>query len=511
MFGLGALLFSASMGSISYVIVRHVLVGEQENASLHQAYLNAESVRNALLTVEQTATTTRSTPIYDIVDAADSGTTTSNSVLLYHRQWYPHYISYQQNAIPPRLRNLVEGGSAGSQTYVLGHSPVITVGIPLPSAHAAYFELFTELRLSHTLRVLLITLLGAGAFTTVLGAAVGRWASGGSLRPLTGVSRAAVAIARGRIDTRLAAMPGDPDLEGLTSSFNAMVDQLQERIEREARFTSDVSHELRSPLTTMAASLDVLEGHSEELSPTGRRALGLLSADLRRFERMVGELLEISRSDTGSADVSLEEVDPGELARRSVAAATRSLPPDVAVPRVEIDPSIDGARLTVDKRRFERVMTNLIENAAFYGGGATVVRVEPGTNGLPGETKDAVKGPAHRRIAGRAVHPLRPTPRVAVPAARLPTVVFSVEDHGPGVAPAERTRVFQRFYRGQVSGQRGSGHGTGLGLALVAEHVRLHGGRVWVDEAPGGGARFCVELPVLAHDPEHDEGTEHGL
>ena len=271
-----------------------------------------------------------------------------------------------------------------------------------------------------------------------------------------------MAIAGGQLDTRLPAATADPDLAGLTGSFNLMVDQLQERIEREARFTSDVSHELRSPLTTLAASLEVLEARADELPATAQRALVLLGADLRRFQRMVGDLLEISRSDTGSADVFLEEVTAGELVRRSVAANARSLPGGVAPPEVAIDPVVSEAWLNVDKRRFERVMANLLENAALYGGGATVVRAEPG--------------------------PVRPDGRA--------TIRVSVEDGGSGLAPTERSKVFERFYRGQASGQRGAGTGTGLGLALVAEHVRLNGGTVWADEADGGGARFTLELPV---------------
>jgi len=271
-----------------------------------------------------------------------------------------------------------------------------------------------------------------------------------------------MAIASGQLGTRLPAAIDDPDLAGLTGSFNAMVDQLQERIEREERFSSDVSHELRSPLTTLSTTLAVLEAHNAELSEPAQRALALLGADLRRFQRMVGDLLEIARSDAGSSDVALEEVTLGELVRRSVAANSRTLPGGGPGPTVEVDPSVAQAWVTVDKRRFERVMANLLENAALYGGGATAVRVRPGPSDPDGRA----------------------------------TVRVSVEDHGPGVSPTERSRVFERFYRGQTSGQRGAGNGTGLGLALVAEHVRLHGGRVWADEATGGGARFTVELPV---------------
>ena len=464
MFGLGALLLSAGMGYLSYFTTRHFLVAERESADLQEAFVNAKNVRTEVRfgggRVADAALTT-----------ADRGTTGSHSLLDLHGKWYVASLSVGQNALPADLRTKVESQMAATQTYVYkGHSE-IAVGVPLRTiAGAYYYEVFTVDDLAHTLRVLALALFGAALVTTVLGAGLGRSASGRSLRPLAGVSRAALAIAGGRLDTRLADTAGDPDLAGLTGAFNRMVDQLQERIEHEERFTSDVSHELRSPLTTLSASLTVLEAHADELDPPGRRALELLSADLRRFQRMVSELLEISRSDTGAADVSLEEVDPGELVRQAVAAARRSLPAETQVPTVTVDPSVADTRLSVDKRRFERVMTNLLENAALYGGGATAVRVDPGP-------------PADN-------HPR--------------SVWVSVEDAGPGLPPEERSRVFERFYRGHAAFQRGAGTGTGLGLALVAEHVRLHGGRVWVDEAVGGGARFTVELPADVAEPEDD-------
>ena len=124
---------------------------------------------------------------------------------------------------------------------------------------------------------------------------------------------------------------------------------------------------------------------------------------------------------------------------------------------VDVDPSVSGMRLWVDKRRIERVVTNLVDNAEQHAGGVTRLAVEP--------------GPGH-------------------------CVRFVVADRGPGVEPGERDRIFERFYRGQVSGQRGVTNGTGLGLSLVAEHVRLHGGRVWTEPGIDGENRFVVELPA---------------
>jgi signal transduction histidine kinase len=185
---------------------------------------------------------------------------------------------------------------------------------------------------------------------------------------------------------------------------------------------------------------------------------------------MVDDLLEISRFDAGSAELSLDEVDPGELVRRAVAAAAPvgvdGVRGSVSIP-VEVGPGVDGLRLAVDKRRFERVMANLVENATFYAGGVTRVAVE--------------------RQPGRVAGVLPPADAIRV----------SVEDHGPGVPEAERPHLFERFYRGVRAGHRASGQGTGLGLSLVAEHVRLHGGRVWSEGIPGGGTRFVVELPLL--------------
>jgi two-component system sensor histidine kinase MtrB len=339
--------------------------------------------------------------------------------------------------------------------------------VPVPSVQAAYFEVFDLSDLDHTLRVLGLTLFVAGIFTTLLGVGLGRFASVRSLRPLADVSRAAGAIASGELDTRLDPDAADPDLLGLTNSFNAMVDQLQERIEREARFNSDVSHELRSPLTTLAATLEVLEDERDQLAPRSQRALMLLGADLRRFQRLVSDLLEMSRVDAGSVDVFLEEVNVSELVQRSVEAGARSLDVSGPAPAVLVDDAVREWHVGVDKRRFERVMANLMENAAHYGGGVTEITVRPG-----GQEEG---------------------------------VEVTVDDAGPGIQPGERTRVFERFYRGSAAGRRGAGTGSGLGLALVAEHMRVMHGDVRVESSPLGGARFVLSLPVLnGHEAEED-------
>ncbi len=459
-FGLGALLLSFSMGGLSYFTTRHFLLAERESAAQHQAFANAALVRSSL----QSGTTQYA----DLLASLDAGSD-SHSILIYHSTPYSSSLSLSASSIPSHLLSVVLAGSAATQTYRQGaqSDAQIVVGVPIPALHAAYFEVFSLSDLDHTLRVLGLTLLGAGVVTTLLGIALGRFASDRALRPLAGVSRAAVSIAGGQLDTRLESDPADSDLEGLTASFNAMVDQLQVRIEREERFNSDVSHELRSPLTTLSATLEVLEADRDELPVRAQRALLLLGADLRRFQRMVGDLLEMSRVDAGSVDVFLEEVHVSELVQRAVAAGVRGLGEGVDTPEVVMAEDVRSLHVHVDKRRFERVVANLLENAVNYGGGVTVITL---------------------RTAGDDVE-------------------IVVDDGGPGIDPVERTKVFERFYRGSAAGRRGTGTGTGLGLALVAEHVRLMQGRVWVEASPTGGARFIVALPVLPTHPD-DEGDD---
>jgi two-component system, OmpR family, sensor histidine kinase MtrB len=439
-FGLGALALSATMAALTYFTARQFILNERQTAILRQAYVNASLARSALRTVNPDVT--------QLLASLDTNQG-SRSVLELRGQWYATSFAVGKNAIPVALRDLVLGGTPATQHFALSNTPEMVVGLPIPSVGASYFEVFSLDELSRTLQILALALAGAALVTTVAGAIIGRWASGRALRPLAQVARAAETVAGGNIDTRLVA-ERDPELSALASSFNRMTDALQDRIDREVRFTADVSHELRSPLTTLATALGVLESHREDLPARSQHALDLLAVELRRFQRMVDDLLEISRVDTGSAELSLDEVEVGELAHQvAVAGGAGDVP-------LEVDPRLAGVRLWVDKRRIERVVTNLVDNAAQYAGGVVRVAVEQSPDG----------------------------------------VRFVVADRGPGVAAAERDRIFERFYRGQAAGQRGATDGTGLGLSLVAEHVRLHGGRVWVESSDDGENRFVVELPT---------------
>jgi signal transduction histidine kinase len=238
-----------------------------------------------------------------------------------------------------------------------------------------------------------------------------------------------------------------------------MVTRLVERLERDARFASDVSHELRSPLTTLATTASVLQQHRDELSPAGQESLNLLLADLSIFQALVEDLLEMARSDAGAVPLTIETVRGVELVRQSVRSASRRHGLDE--PPVLLESGLGEPLVEVDRRRFERVMTNLIDNAHRYANGAVAVRLSV--------------------VGGH--------------------FAVNIDDDGSGIVPEEREQVFERFFRGRAAHDRGIARGTGLGLALVRDHVNAIGGTISILESPEGGARFEILLPIVSEHP----------
>jgi signal transduction histidine kinase len=269
------------------------------------------------------------------------------------------------------------------------------------------------------------------------------------------VSNAAALIAEGALTTRLLVNQADREVQQLTESFNQMVSQLVQRLERDARFASDVSHELRSPLTTLATTASVLQQHRDDLSPAGRESLDLLLADLSIFQSLVEDLLEMARADGGAVPLLMETLPIIELVQQSVRSASRRHGLDE--PPVEVASGIANPLVRVDRRRFERVITNLIDNAHRYAGGAVALRID---------------------VAGNVVE-------------------VNVDDAGAGVPLEESELVFERFFRGRAANDRGIARGTGLGLALVRDHVEAFGGTINVSPGPDGGARFQILLPLV--------------
>lgn len=455
-FAVGGLLLASTISFASLALARQNLLNERDETAFSVFANNGRRVRNELTAetddegrraiVERLRQTSNTFPLLRVGDEWTSADP----------------LVFNQQTVPASLLQKVEAGTPAKMRTIIGDSTAIVSAVPIPGSptDAIYFEAAPLDDIEETLDTLAIILFGVAAVATLFAAAFGWWAAGRLLNPLVRVRTAAEALAAGALDTRLTP-PEDADLASLTASFNEMARALEERIARDARFASEVSHELRSPLMTLTASVEVLYNMADELGERGRTALDLLSDDIARFRRLVEDLLEINRYDVGTADLEAEEVHIVEFVQHAIFQFGLD---STAVVDFEAAPGMDDTVLMADKRRLGRVVSNLVENASKYGDGEVRVSLD--------------------RVDG--------------------LVQLGVEDNGPGVVPSERKLIFDRFHRGRAGGRRGRDSGSGLGLALVAEHVGLHGGRVWVEDraGPTGGARFVVELPVPELDTE---------
>ncbi len=460
-FAIGALLLSMGMSLLVLGVARSNLVSNRESGATQQIYFNARIVRSGV------------NPDADISQLLGSLQTPEGSrpVLFQRSQqvegqdgsgWSQQDPEYGRDALPAALRETVLGGTPAKMRFphpTTGEKS-LAIGIPIRDFDGAYFEIISLESLDETLSSISFTLFGASIATVLAGAALGWYASRRILRPLGEVGDAARKLAGGELDTRIQALV-DPDLEPIITSFNGMARTLEDRIEKDAQFSSDVSHELRSPLMTLQASLEVLQNNRDDLNERAQSALDLLAADLDRFRELVEDLLEMSRFDAGVMLLELQEVLFTEFVRQVVRANGSHVPVERS-PDMVVDEEFGDVITALDKRRVARVLTNLLTNADKYGDGAVAVRIDADED----------------------------------------WVWIYVDDAGEGVPEEDRDRIFERFNRASAANRRGASTGVGLGLALVAEHVRLHGGRVWVEDAPGSGARFAVELPRVEID--HD-------
>ena len=433
-FGALALAVSLVLAVGTYLTARFYLIEQREQAAARQAFADASFVRDGLRT---------SGAQVDEVLAATSPPAGAVIVLNRSGQWYSSSLSEGTQTVPSGLRDVVAHGHAGSSWGRLADEPAVAVGTPLPAVDATFFEVVPASELSSTLRTLGLALAGFAVLTTAGGALIGRAAARRVVAPLDGIASASALIAGGQVRTRLGATD-DPDLSVIVGSFNSMVDALQERHERDARFAADVSHELRSPVTAMMTAVDVLELGGDD--PARReQSTRLLRREVVRLRHALEQLLAIGRLDAGVVEGERQPVELGDLVTNTLSQTGR--------PAALLRPGPEPVWVEADKGAINRTLVNLLDNADVHGGGVSGIDVG--------------------RHGGWAV--------------------MSVDDAGPGVPAHERERVFERFAR---SGVRGSRPGTGLGLSLVAETVRAHGGDVWCEGIPAGGARFVIRLPV---------------
>lgn len=278
------------------------------------------------------------------------------------------------------------------------------------------------------------------------------------LRPIKEASKSAHDLAEGEFESRME-VRGDDELAQLAKSFNQMASSLEEQFGRMQRmskvqtdFVSAVSHELRSPVTTIRMAGQLIYDKREDLPSSLKRSAELQHIQLINLDTMLSDLLEISRYDAGAMSLATEPDDIADIARDVIQMAS-PLATDNGV-TVTFEATGDTVA-SVESRRIERIIRNLVVNALEHAEGNPVhVLVKGG--------KDAV--------------------------------AVLVEDHGIGLSPEQAEHVFDRFWRADSARVRKAG-GTGLGLTIAKEDANLHGGTLEATGEIGVGSAFLLTIP----------------
>jgi signal transduction histidine kinase len=297
-----------------------------------------------------------------------------------------------------------------------------------------------------------IALIFASPFGIALAVMIGRRLTQDTTDRLDAIIDTASKLGGDNLDHRLAVSAEGDALDKVALAFNAMLERVQGGVAAQTQFAADASHELRTPLAVISTSLEVARRKPREVNYWEHVADETL-AEVRRMNTLVDKLLVLSRA--GAAGLKHERADLRVLAsaagdRIAALAHTRDITVDVSGGR-DVTAEVDPNAIAI-------VLDNLLRNAVDHAPRGSTITV----------TVDAAPGP-----------------------------VVAVEDRGPGVPPEMRSRIFEPFARGTHATEtdRAAGTGFGLGLAIVKRIVTGHKGSVFVEDRPGGGARFVVALP----------------
>lgn len=353
--------------------------------------------------------------------------------------------------VPRQLRGAPPRDASRQAMASVDGKPHLVIADRPDAGDVALYMFFPRGHVDQSLREMRNALGIGWVIAVAAAAAVGQQVARRTLRPVRQAAVAAHSMAEGLLHTRLPPA-SDDEFGAWTQSFNRMAECLEEKInelsraaERERRFTADVAHELRTPLTGMSSAASLLEENLDDLPPSSRRPAEILIHDARRLEGLVVELLELARFDAGQQTAHLEPLRLAEAVDAVLGTWNGDMPVDATVD--------EDLTVVADRARFKRVLSNLVANALQHGRGS--VRVVARRDGA--------------------------------------TVAVDVIDDGPGIDEQDLPRVFERFYKPDLSR---SGGGSGLGLSIALENARVQGGSIEAANVEGGGARFTFRLPA---------------
>ncbi len=430
-FALLSLVVAVIVSSVAFLFARSYLLSQRESTALTRALLDARAV---------SAQVEAGTAPGDAL-AAVPAVGQSQALAKVDGTWFTRGVTVSPSDLPRSLLDQAMDTGAAQQRFAIDGQPFF--GVAFASRSSVYLELFPIVDLDTSFRAATWLLGGLVGLAGIIGALLGWYASGRVMRPLRSLGIGATRIADGDLAVRLDAT-GDPDLDPISTAFNDMADAVQQRIGRERRFVANVGHELRSPVTTVLGTAELLDAHRVAMPPRDAALVAGLVGQARRLSQTLVDLLELG-SVSPAAPVQLEVTDLGELVEALLVA--RGLPAELL--------RGDRPMVRTEARRVERVLANLLDNAAKHGGGLQEVCIE--------QSPDAV-----------LVH---------------------VDDAGPGVPPDAVERLFEPFVRGVGSAPSASRDGAGLGLAIASEQGAAIGAHLSVSGSPAGGARFTLQLP----------------
>jgi two-component system sensor histidine kinase BaeS len=294
--------------------------------------------------------------------------------------------------------------------------------------------------------------------------AVSLWLVRRLTRPLRAMEQTARAIAAGDLDARVALPDVDDEFAAVGRAIDTMAAELSRHRSLERAFLMSISHDLRTPLTSIRGYAEAVAEGTADDEESRRRAALIIEAEARRLERLVADLLELARLDAREFSLHLGPVDVAEVARHA-ALALEPAARDAGLQLV-VTGEPTPVMVVADAERLAQVVANLVENALKYAARTVVVTARPAV--FPGDAPGPPGGGAE----------------------------IAVADDGPGIDADDLPRVFERLYTSRR--QPGRKVGTGLGLAIVRELVTAMGGRVDVAPTAEGGTRFVVALPATA-------------
>lgn len=430
-FGALSLLVSLAVSGAAYGFARSYLIAQRESSALTRALLDARAVAAAI--------DAGADPGDALAEAPTVGE--SQALARVDGTWYTRGVTVSPQDLPRSLLEQAEQSGAAQQRFAIDNVPQF--GVAVVSGDDLYLELFPVADLDTTLRAGGWLLAGLVTVATVVGALIGRYAGGRLMSPLRSLGAGATRIAQGDLAVRLEAS-GDPDLDPISSAFNEMADAVEQRIARERRFVANVGHELRSPVTTVLGTAELLDRHREQMPERDAALVAGLVGQSRRLSQTLVDLLELG-SVSAASPVQSEATDIAALVEAVL--LSRGLPVTLLVG--------DRPVVRTDARRVERAVANFVDNADRHGGGVRQVVIER----VPGQVQ---------------VH---------------------VDDAGPGLCAQDAERLFEPFVRGGTPAE-GPRDGAGLGLAIAREYGDAIGAELAAGPSAWGGARFTVRLPV---------------